>query len=330
MLSKVQMAAYELIQSDARFVYALTDMLRNAKKIKTNYILMSQPYIGIFVDGAEQWCKKVGLKAPQFKAKEKEYYSILRGRHKLYELSYQEYKDLLMDKFNESEQYFYSIRTFLEKLIGYYNVGVDLCEEEFCGNTILCALYTPFSFLGNENSGIWMKNISVIAGELAGYFECYKFPVYQYNSELDLKPKDFHFFNNCPLKIKNETSFLLFSVLCSINYITCFIDKFFKDEIPQKFKFAYLQYYYLCDFVKEINTYNNLVLSINNSLQDRKFRNCISHYGLGQYLKEDDIVENDLLKGLTLKAFNMEYYEAKEFIYSELHALTEKIKEIIF
>ena len=94
MLNRVQMAAYELIRSDARFIYALTDILRNAKDIETNYILMSQPYIGVFADGAEQWCRKVGLQAPQFNATEKEYYTILRGRHKLYELSYEEYASL--------------------------------------------------------------------------------------------------------------------------------------------------------------------------------------------------------------------------------------------
>lgn len=330
MLNRVQMAAYELIQSDARFIYALTDMLRNAKDIETNYILMSQPYIGVFADGAEQWCRKVGLQAPQFNANEKEYYTILRGRHKLYELSYEEYASLLMEKFHESEKYFYSIRTLREKILGYYNVGVDFCEGEFCGNTILCALYTPFSFLGNANAGIWMKNISVIAGELAGFFECNELPVYKYKTELNIEPRDFHFFNYCPLKKKSESAFLLFSVLCTINYIVCFIDKFFEEEIPQKFKFAYLQYYYLCDFVKEINIHNNFSLRLDNSLQDRKFRNCLAHYGLGQYLCEDEIIEDDILKGLTKKAFDMKYDEAKAFIYTELKSLTAQIKSVIF
>ena len=330
MLNKVQKAAYELIQSDARFIYALTDMLRNAEDIETNYILMSQPYIGVFADGAEQWCRKVGLQAPKFSATEKEYYTILRGRHKLYELSYEEYTSLLMEKFYESEKYFYSIRRLREKILGYNNVGVDLCEGEFCGNTILCALYTPFSFLGNANAGIWMKNISVIAGELAGFFECNELPVYRYKTDLDIKPRDFHFFKYCPLKKKNELAFLLFSVLCTINYVICFIDKYFEEEIPQKFKFAYLQYYYLCDFVKEINMHNNLWLTLDNSLQDRKFRNCLAHYGLGQYLCEDEIIENDILKGLTKKAFDMEYDEAKAFIYIELKSLTSQIKSVIF
>ena len=61
-LNKVQRAAYELIQADARFLYTLVDMSQNASNISSNYIMMCQPYIGIFADGAEQWCKKLGLK----------------------------------------------------------------------------------------------------------------------------------------------------------------------------------------------------------------------------------------------------------------------------
>lgn len=54
MLNKVQKAAFDLIQSDARFIYTLVDMQNNAKNINSNYVMMSIPYIGIFVDGAKK------------------------------------------------------------------------------------------------------------------------------------------------------------------------------------------------------------------------------------------------------------------------------------
>ena len=76
MLNKVQKAAFDLIQSDARFIYTLVDMQNNAKNINSNYVMMSIPYIGIFADGAEQWCKKIGLNAPRFNDEEKEYYIL--------------------------------------------------------------------------------------------------------------------------------------------------------------------------------------------------------------------------------------------------------------
>lgn len=77
-LNKVQVAALRLMQSDARFLYTLVDIHKNAENITSNYIMMCQPYIGIFVDGAEQWCKKVGLVPPSFTAEEKVYYTALR------------------------------------------------------------------------------------------------------------------------------------------------------------------------------------------------------------------------------------------------------------
>ena len=53
-LNKVQRAAYELIQADARFLYTLVDMSQNASNISSNYIMMCQPYIGIFADGHDR------------------------------------------------------------------------------------------------------------------------------------------------------------------------------------------------------------------------------------------------------------------------------------
>ena len=51
-LNKIQLTAYELIQSDAMFIYALTMIAKKENKIQTNYMCMSLPYIGVFTDGA--------------------------------------------------------------------------------------------------------------------------------------------------------------------------------------------------------------------------------------------------------------------------------------
>lgn len=330
-LNKVQTAAYELIQSDARFLYTITDMRKNAQKIKSNYIMMCQPYIGVFVDSTEQWCKKIGFSAPVFNKHEKVYYTALRQGHKLFEKSYQDYSKALMDKFVESDKYFYSIRCFREKILGYYNVGTDLCNGEFCGNTIICALHTPIVMLGNRNAGTSIRDISVIAGRLAAFFDCTDFPPYQYEDNNNtVVYKDYHFYKDCPITLKNDIGFVLFSILCNINYVVEFVDKYFVEEIPQKFKFAYLQYYYLCDFIKELNLSESMSFELNDSLKHRDVRNCFAHYGLGQFMKESDIDENDILKGITAKAFNMDYYSCKELLYSYLRALAKQIKDVLF
>lgn len=330
MLNAVQKAAYELIQADARFLYTLMVIHQDAKNISSNYIMMSQPYIGLFADGAEQWCQKLGLGAPKFTDTEKEYYTALRQSHKLYELSYSDFMSALMNKFKASDDHFYNIRSFREKIMGYYNVGTDLCNGRFCGNTILCALYTPIDTLNNKESGPWIRDISVVSGKLASFFDCQSFPPYKYNDYILVKHEDYHFYKNCPLKIKTEYGFLLFSILCSVNYAVEFINEYFVEEIPQKFKFAYLQYYYLCDFIKELNTANGTTFYINDSLKDRAFRNCLAHYGLGQYLTIDDLINDDVLKGLTKKAFNMDYSDAKDKLYFYLAELKNQIEAEIF
>ncbi len=328
-LNIVQTAAYQLIQSDARFLYTLTDVSRNAKNINSNYIMMCQPYIGIFANGAEQWCKKVGFEAPTFNETEKVYYSALRQGHKLFEKSYSDYMNLLTEKFTESDNYFYSIRSLLEKVLGYYNVGTDCCNGEFCGNTILEAMYTPIKILDNPSAGVWIKNISVITGRLAAYFNCTDFPPYMYNDNVVVKYQDCHFYQNCPLKMTNDFGFLLFSILCSINYSIEFVENYFVEEIPQKFKFAYLQYYYLCDFIRDLNKCKNTNFHIDTSMQNRDFRNCLAHYGLGQFLGEQEVFADDILKGLTYKAFGADYLSAKKSLYEYLKDLSEQIKTVI-
>lgn len=331
MLSKVQETAYSLIQSDARFLYTLMDMQRNAENINSNYIMMCLPYIGIFADGAEQWCKKIGLDAPRFNVEEKSYYVKLRKTHKLFEMSYKEYEALLVKKFQESDQYFYSIRSLLEKVIGYYNVGIDYCNGMVCGNTILCAMYMPFDTFGDKKIGPKIRDLSIIAGELAVYFLDTDLKPFDYDDKNNIvKYQDYHFYKKCPLKSKKNLDFVLFSILCGINYVIEFIDKYFITEIPQKFKFAYLQYYYLCNFMKELNTVNKTKYFIDSSLQDRNLRNCIAHYGLGQILGEQEIIDNDVMKGLTQKVFGMDYYTCKKKLYNCLGDLANQIKENIF
>ena len=330
-LNKVQTAAFELIQSDARFLYSLVDISQNANNIESNYIMMCQPYIGVFVDGAEKWCKKMKFNAPRFDASEKEYYIALRQGHKLFEKRYSEFAGVLMEKLEESERYFYSSRSLLEKIIGYNNVGADLCNGKYCGNTILCAAHTPLSLLDNKDAGHEIRDLSIIAGKLAAFFDCQSFPVYSYDDENNVVVyKNYHFFKNCPLREKSELGLVLFSILCNINYVTVFIENYFTEEIPQKFKFAYLQYYYLCSFMSDLNQANGTKIKLNASLCNRELRNSLAHYGLGQYMSEKDILSADTMKGLTIKALHMESIEAKQRLFDYLTELRDQIESIIF
>ena len=105
--------------------------------------------------------------------------------------------------------------------------------------------------------------------------------------------------------------------MCNINYTIEFLDKYFVEEIPQKFKYAYLQYYYICDFIEELNSANKTNYYIDKTLKNRSLRNCFAHYGLGQFLEEIEINEKDVLKGLTEKAFNIDYFSCKNLYFRE-------------
>ncbi len=329
-LNSVQRAAYELIQSDARFIYSLFAINKIEKHIHSNYVMMSQPFIGMFTNGADQWCKKMGISSPQLSDKEEKYYTQLRLSHKLYELPYTEYLFRLINKLNESDLYFYNNRSLIEKIVGYYNVGVDISGKKYVGNTILCSLYVPTNVLDNKEIRLWIRDISVIVGKLSAFFGCLTSQPYAFNKHISASSDDFHFYNSCPIKVKNEFGFLLFSLLCSINYALVFINQLFDEDIPQKFKLAYLQYYYLCDFVTDMNRENNTHFYINPSLKNRQMRNCLSHYGLGQYIREQELYPNDPLKGLTIKAFDLDYKSAKKMVYLYLSELTDQIERYIF
>ena len=79
-----------------------------------------------------------------------------------------------------------------------------------------------------------------------------------------------------------------------------------------------------------MNELLNTKLELNSSLKNRNIRNCLAHYGLGQLMKETDIDKEDILKGITVKAFNMEYYHCKELLYYYLNKLAIQIKYKIF
>ena len=329
-LNRVQESSLLLIQSDARFLYTLTEIFFKANKVRTNFITMSLPYIGIFVDGAAKWSEKIGIPGPCLTEKEKCYYTYLRNGHKISNCNFVEFQNRLKVKFEDSEIYFYSNRSLIEKIIGHFNVGTDLYNGHFCGNTILCAMYLPFPIEHFDNKGSWIRDVSIVAGELAAYFGCKDFPPYKYRKEEIAFHKDYHFFRKSPLRHSSFDHFCLFSILCSINFVTKFIEYYLVDEVMQKFKFAYLQYYYLCDLIKSIREHCNCSFEMDSSLYSRPFRNCLAHYGLGQYMLEEDIVPDDPLKGLTIKAFGTNYLSTKVFLYDCLNGFVEQIASVIF
>ncbi len=310
-------ASYALIKEDARFIYSLVKLCENSP-LKTNYMCMSIPYLGLFADGAENWCKKVGLKASIFSKEEKNFYSALRSNIKFYELGYDECRLLLWDELEKSD-------TFFRRGEEYYNMGVDLYGKEYCGNTILCGLYSPFG-LFDSVGGAKIRRLSVAAGRLAAFIGGPTFS--PYDIELcNAEPIDINYYNNNLLKLNDDIGLVLFSVLCSINYAVCFISNTIVGETPQKFKFPYLLYYYLCDFVLHMCANTDVKVELDTRLKHRELRNCLAHYGLGKYMKPNEIKKGDILYGLTDKALALNYWDAKNDLYEILLDLRDQLKK---
>ena len=59
------------------------------------------------------------------------------------------------------------------------------------------------------------------------------------------------------------------------------------------------------------------------------FRNAMAHYKLGVSLKENDIIDDDPMFGLTNKIFSEDYYTVKSNIISELNKAGKQIQSII-
>ena len=325
-LNTVQEKAFSLIQADARFLYSFVEIHKTARP-KSNFNLMSLPYLGLFIDGAEKWGNKVGVDISKFTEDEKNYYEVMRNSIKLFDLSFVEYSDLLHTAFEENDKHFYDTSPYeLKNLKLYHNVGTDVTGEKFCGNTILCSIYIPCPYF-SDGINKFLRDLFIVGGELTAQYGGANLGAYSTNPQIKFTYKDFHFFDRCPLKNSEFSSFVLFSVLCSINYILLCINKYFIDEFPAKLRFAYILYYYLANFIQDANDKMSTTFNIDKKYLNQDFRNCMVHYGLGQVMKEADIIESDsMMFGLTDKFFSKSYFELKECIYFELQNLADQLE----
>ena len=325
-LNSVQKAALELIIRDVQFFYTYVDLHKNAKNLKINYSCMLNPYVGLFVDGAEQWCGKVGLEVSQFNDEEKEYYAGVRQAHKLFDTSYAEYRSTMERLFQKSDNYFREA-AYAKGYLVYTNVGVDIYHGHFCGNTILCSYNFPDFRYDDPNLGRYLRRVNEFGGKLIAELGGFLLPVLHYNQQERINPKDYHFFEYCPLKTDSFDDFCFFSILCNINFVVEFLANYIEGETTSIFKFAYLQYFYLCDLVGDIARTTGVAFDLDDKYHDRKFRNCLAHYGLGQYMSAEDIINDDPLKGLTFKAFGKNYITVKTEVFAMLQHLAKQIAD---
>lgn len=323
----VQTAALTLIQSDLRFLYTV---IKKINPKESNYIPSVLPYMGVIVDGAEDWIKsfnnsnKVKLDVPVFNQSEQLYYEKMRDSIKMWQKSYDEIYELLKHAYEESDTYFSSLCKPIAKWLKLYDIyGVDRVNGVICGNTILYYIYNPlYSF--DNNNGEYIKAMAEIGGKYTVAFNA----VYEYQIDASLKfdTCDYGGFQKSPVGNDFSDKFVLFSILSQINFLLYGVERWILEEIPTKMRFLYLLYYSLLEVIPQINQKLGTTFKMDRKWNSKEFRNAMAHYKLGVALKEEELIIDDKLFGLTQKYFGVSYITAKSAIVNELLEFSKQIE----
>ena len=147
-LNPVQKAAFSLIKQDLQYIYTV---IKHIKPNESNYIPSMLPYLGIIIDGAEDWVKAINnsskckLQIPLFNKLETIFYEQIRNSIKMWQQDYNKTYELLENAYHKSDEYFGSVCKPIAKMLKLYDIyGMDTINGAICGNTILCYYYSPF------------------------------------------------------------------------------------------------------------------------------------------------------------------------------------------
>lgn len=329
-LNDTQRIAYDLIKYDLSYLYTLINTVNSNQ---SNYIPSLFPYLGVIIDGTEDWITAVNksryfqIEAPIFTEEEQGYYEAIRSGIKLWEQGYNDVYHAIESKYIESDNYFSGVCKPIAKKLSFYDIyGVDLVNGEFCGNTILCSYYAPF-YSYNGSVGDYIRDMSMIGGQYINTFDAMK--VYFVNTALIFNVCDYGGFVKSPVGNQYSHKFLLLSMLCQINFILYCVDKYIIEEIPTKLRLAYILYYYLLRILPDTNRVNSTSFSMDNRWDHRQFRNAVAHYKVGVVLKPSEIILDDPMYGLTQKIFDCEYMAVKYSVIQELKSLVCQIKSYL-
>lgn len=332
-LSIRQQAAIELIKCDLRYLFTI---MQHSQEIESNYIVSMIPYIGLIIDGVEDWItamnnsRKNKIEAPVFSEEDRLFYAAIRQSTKFWDRSITETAKQLEANYIDSDTYFSSICRPIAKVLKLYDIfGADLVNQKhYCGNTILDSLYLPNYQISQENYGPALRDRAIISGNYVVLFGA--------TQELLTSPrihfscKDYGGFIKSPVGNAYSNKFVLFSVLCHINFVLYGVNEYINSIVPTKLRFAYILYYYLCDIIQELNNLCSSSLYLDSKYYSKSFRNAMAHYKVGVFLRKDsEVIWEDPFYGITQKAFGMDYQQISSCIYKELYSISDQIENYL-
>ena len=322
-----QKAAISLIQNDLRFIYTI---IANITNIKSNYIVSAMPLIGTIIDGTEDWLKAYNnssrnkIDIPLFTKEEQEYYENMRSAIKFWDDTYSAINEKIKQLYIDSDKYFSSLCAPIARVLKLYDIfGVDIADNQFCGNTILCNSYVPdFSYGTNNEEQI--KQLSKICGKYVAMFDA-TMP-YRVNNSIKFTCSDFGGFVKSPIGNQYGDKFVIFCLLCQVNFILICIEKYIAEECSTKLRFAYLQYYYISKLLPELNSELHSNFKMDTTWVSEQFRNAMAHYKIGIALKSNEIIPDDYFMGLTQKYFSCDYITLKNNIMLNISNIADQMK----
>lgn len=320
-----QKVASKLIVEDLRFVYST--LVANKSSIVPYYAVALQPYLGLVTDGVEQWSKKVGKKdISVFTAKEKDYYIALRNSIKLWQTNFCELNLQLKNIYHLNDDYYAGVCQPIAREQNFYDIYAGyIINGYFCDNTILDSIYTPyFKFCVD---GKYIQSMISFLGKLISEYGADRRPHLKVDTTMQLEKQDYCGFFPSPTGHREyHESFLLFSIMCSINFLIFGVNQYVVDETPTKLRFAYVQYFYLVKLIKEINNALSCNFELDSRWYNTDMRDCLAHYGLGSVLKQSEVDKTDEFGGLTNKLFQCKWQILEKNIFEELFKLSEQLR----
>ena len=161
------------------------------------------PYLGVVIDGAEDWVKAINnsskckLQIPLFKESESVFYEQIRNSIKMWNQDYDKIYKLLKNAYHKSDEYFGSVCNPIAKAVHLYDIyGMDTINGAICGNTILCQYYSPF-FSYTGNNGEYIKSMTEIGGQYIRLFN--SISEYTVNNDFKLDVQDYGGFVKSPV-----------------------------------------------------------------------------------------------------------------------------------
>ena len=232
------------------------------------------PYLGVVIDGAEDWVKAINnsskckLQIPLFKESESVFYEQIRNSIKMWNQDYDKIYKLLKNAYHKSDEYFGSVCNPIAKAVHLYDIyGMDTINGAICGNTILCQYYSPF-FSYTGNNGEYIKSMTEIGGQYIRLFN--SISEYTVNNDFKLDVQDYGGFVKSPVGNRFSDKFVLVSIICQINFLLYGVEQWIKEEIPTKLRFGYILYFYLINVVEQINTKLGITLKIDTKWKSDK------------------------------------------------------------